>query len=167
MLETATGLEALLDSVVARVLETMFFSIVLESGPVDGLAGWPREAPGVLAAALTFRGTPSGALSLVIDEAAMRPLAAGFLGEDAEAIAARQVGEMACELANMLCGAMVSTLETRMSFELASPGLVTPEEALAVRAGAGVRRSFALEDGTLTVVLHLAGVPHLAGDERA
>jgi len=144
------NLDALLDTVVATVLETMFFSETSGETSPESDAGSPR-----LAAALTFRGCPSGELALAITTAAMRPLAAGFLGEDEADLPERQVGEMACELANMLCGSMVSHLETQMSFDLGSPLLMSPEVALAPRAGRTARKSWAIDRGTLTVVLSL------------
>ena len=73
-------------------------------------------------------------------------------------ISNRQTGEMACELANMLCGAAVSYLETTNSFDLSSPELVAPEslEAVENHGGLSARESFSLENGTLTVVLRLS-----------
>lgn len=147
-IQAGQDLAALLGKVVETVLETMFFASPWGPAGEDSDAGQPR-----VAAKLAFRGSPSGELALSITTAAIRPLAAGFLGEDE--VTEQQVGEMACELANMLCGSVVSYLETKMSFALGSPRLVTPEAALAGEADA--RRSFEMEHGTLTVVLRLGG----------
>ncbi|MBY0504887.1 MAG: chemotaxis protein CheX [Bryobacteraceae bacterium] len=148
MLEPATRIDEQLGSVTRAVLETMFFTEPGGLTTEDSDLALPR-----LAVMLRFRGSPSGDLSLSVTRAAMAPLAAAFLGEDE--VSPTQVDEMACELANMLCGSLVSRLETRMSFDLSSPTLITPEAALAPRAGEVSRQSCELAHGTLTVVLSL------------
>jgi hypothetical protein len=56
-----------------------------------------------------------------------------------------------CELANMLCGSLLSRWERDSRFELGPPELDLP--GAAIPESAAVRRSFALEDGVLSVWL--------------
>src|SRR5271165_5274170 len=109
--------DQLLAGAVDDVLETMFFSAPF--GPAE-----PETGTEVLAARVAFHGRPSGALGVRLSAASARILAAGFLGEDEETLADAQPGEVVCELANMLCGSLVSKIESEESFDLASPELV-------------------------------------------
>jgi CheY-specific phosphatase CheX len=145
-------LDGLLASALDAVLETMFFSASMGPGEPLDLAD-----PGLLAARLSFHGNPSGNLAVCISADAARPLAAGFLGADEPAVPDSQIGEVVCEMANMLCGSVVSSLESGQSFDLSAPELVSAETVLAEKTGPGIwtRQSVALETGTLTVTLEL------------
>jgi chemotaxis phosphatase CheX-like protein len=136
----------LISESVDGVLETMFFSAPL--GPAE-----PEPGDAVLEARLAFQGHPSGNLDVRISERSARLLAAGFLGEDEETLTDSQPGE----LANMLCGSLVSRLETEESFELASPELVIASAAAvaAPEDPPSACKSFELENGILTVTLRL------------
>jgi CheY-specific phosphatase CheX len=155
--------DELVSGAVESVLETMFFSIPL--GPAE-----PETGAAVLEARLAFHGRPSGILGVRLSAASARILAAGFLGEDEETLTDAQPGEVVCELANMLCGSLVSRLESEESFDLSSPELV-PAGSLAdagseplttarqsAQAASVVRvfsESFELENGILSVTLQL------------
>lgn len=137
---------------VNTVLETMFFSAPL--GPAE-----PEFGDGVLKARLVFRGRPGGTLSLSVSAPGARMLAADFLGEDAETMAESAPGEVVCELANMICGRLLSQLENRETFQLETPELVVaPGDEHHPSACVAVRQSFQFEGGILSVTLHL-GVP--------
>jgi hypothetical protein len=136
----------LIDEAVDTVLETMFFSAT--DGP-----GEPDCGGDVLEASLAFAGRPSGTLDVRLSAASACLLAAAFLGEDEASLTPTQPGEVLCELANMLCGALLSRLDGDEVFHLGSPRLVAPAET--TPAG-GTARSFALEGGTLTVTWQLA-----------
>lgn len=140
----------LLSEAVDIVLETMFFSAPL--GPAEEETG-----DAVLEARLSFHGLPSGTLTVRLSEASARILAAGFLGEDEETLTDSQAGQVVCELANMLCGSLVSKLESEERFDLDSPELIRPrsEDAANQQAPLVARQSFELENGILTVTLHL------------
>ena len=142
-------LDQLLLGAVEAVLETMFFAAPL--GPAE-----PETGAGVRRVRLAFRGAPSGTLEVRLSEASARLLAAGFLGEDEEALTDSQPGEVVCELANMLCGSFVSGLEGEENFELGSPELAAGgEEAAEAETPPSVRQSYQLENGVLTVTVHL------------
>ncbi len=140
--------DRLISEAVDTVLETMFFSAPL--GPAQ-----PETGAEVFEARLGFRGRPSGTLSVRLSRASARLLAAGFLGEDEDRLTDAQPGQAVCELANMVCGWLVSKLEREQSFELASPALVPAGGEDSVSNSPAARQSFELEDGILTVTLHL------------
>ena len=130
------------------VLEKMFFAQPLEE-PAGDLPG------AVLAVKLAFEGAPSGALTLTVTEDAARQIAADFLGEDENEISGRKVEEVTCELANMICGSVLSRVESQATFRLASPQLLAAEAwRLDPHPGeARVVHSVALEKGKLTAVM--------------
>lgn len=148
-------LNQLLLTSVDTILETMFFTESLGPGECQE----SLEA-NLLAARISFQGSPSGTMAVCLPTDAARPLASGFLGEDEPAVSESQIGEVVCELANMVCGSVVSKLESRQSFDLSSPELVPPGAVLGEKTSAGpwARETVALETGTLTVTLELEGV---------
>jgi CheY-specific phosphatase CheX len=115
-------IETALAAASAEVLETMFFAEVLGAAP--------PPAAGI-AARVVFRGSPPGAFSMAIDSAAARALAAGFLALDESELSEPRVGEVVCELANMICGSVLSRLEPDAAFELLHPELIAPVAAAA------------------------------------
>jgi len=108
-----------------EVLETMFFTAVYGPAQADGPPAEPR-----VAARLDFEGTPSGALTLSVSEPAARALAANFLasGDEAGPLPVSQLGSVVCELANMICGSLLSHVKIEEHFRLSSPELL-PEGA--------------------------------------
>lgn len=143
-------LQPLLAQTVTEVLETMFFTAPL--GPCEEETGGTA-----LEARLHFRGALPGSFSVRISEAAARNLAAGFLGEDNDALGARQIEQVIRELANMLCGSLVSKLEREEPFELDPPELLGAASAEPQGNPPAAQQSFAIEDGALTLSLHLDG----------
>jgi hypothetical protein len=147
---TERNFERLIAEVVEVVLETMFFSAPWGSAE-------PETGGSVLESRLAFRGRPSGTFDVCLSEHGARLLAAGFLGEDEEMLTDSQTGEVVCELANMLCGSLVSKLQSDRSFDLGSPRLVPFGSGIAAGSAPPpvARQSFAIEGGTLTVTLNL------------
>ena len=144
------NLDRLISDSVSAVLETMFFSSPL--GPAE-----PETGPAVLEARLAFRGSPSGQLGLRISMPSARLLAAGFLGEDEDALTGAQPGQVVCEMANMMCGSLLSKLESSERFDLATPELLPAAgeadfDSLTVPL---VCKTFQLENGILTIDLYL------------
>ncbi len=110
-----------LQPAVTEVLETMFFTSVLDSCSCGGL---PVGVPALLSC-LSFRGQPAGIFEIGITLDAARSLAAGFLGAEEPDISDARTGEVVCELANMLCGSVLSRVGGDFTFELSHPELVT------------------------------------------
>jgi CheY-specific phosphatase CheX len=143
--------EALLKSALrestVEVLETMFFISDMEAAAVPEAA---TPAP-QLAVHMTFAGSPSGWLALRADKATARSIAADFLGDDESGVTDQQAGEMICELANMICGSVLSRTGCDATYSLSSPRLTPPAER-AEPQDACVHR-MALTKGALTVFM--------------
>ncbi len=107
----------LLSESAAATLETMFFAAP------DQVSMDPRRPSGeLLAVRLTFQGAPPGRFGLVASEPVARTLAANFIGcEDAGSLLPTQVAGVIGELANMMCGAVLSELESDANFDLEAP----------------------------------------------
>ena len=140
------GFNQFLAPAVSAVLETMFFSEPMESSDRD-----PSEKQ--LEARVCFAGEETGALAVRISEASARSLAASFLGESEESLTASQITLVVCELANMLCGWIVSKMDCPGYFTLGSPVIVRPSTELSSEI-AEFEQSFAVEGGTLSVSLY-------------
>ena len=120
----------------------MFFACVYDE--VEGV-----EAAGRIEARLGFAGQWPGEFRLGITPEAARGIAAGFLGvEDETEVSESQIGDVVCEVTNMVCGSALSRLGADMAFDLEPPRLVAPDEA-ACQGGCAVR-TFDLGNGTLT-----------------
>lgn len=147
---TAPKFDQLLAAAIDSVLETMFFTAA--SGPAE-----PQKDGAVLRCRIGFRGSPSGAVGLCISERSAKLLSTGFLGEEEETLTASQTGHVVCELANMICGSLVSKLESEENFYLSSPELVPAGSGIVddCELPAAACQSFELEGGTLTVTLSL------------
>jgi CheY-specific phosphatase CheX len=83
-----------------------------------------------------------------------RVVGAGFLGSEEMEVSDSQAEEVVCELANMICGSVLSRLESQETFRITHPELVPPERGAGFD-GAGISRWFDLGDGILTVLLEL------------
>jgi len=137
--------EQMLSTAAEQVLETMFFAAVYGPAP----EGEPADAPR-FAARLGFEGTPSGILTIGVSRPAAHTLAANFLAVDGEdGLTDAQVGGVVCELANMICGALLSHVEGEEHFRLSSPELL-PDAA---PAACQHHQSLDLGDGTLDLWL--------------
>ena len=74
-------------------------------------------------ARLLFEGEPSGSLDLSVALTAARSISADFLGVDQQEVSERQIADVVCELANMICGAVLSRVELA-TFHLRAPAIV-------------------------------------------
>lgn len=145
--------QALRDSV-TEVLEKMFFVEMLRELP-DGAAG---ESPAEeIAAGLTFEGERSGAFLLRLTTVAARQIAADFLGIDEPEVSDTQTSDVVRELANMICGSVLSRLESAATFRLAEPRIVPPSKEIAGNP-AYIHYAAELPNGRLIVSLG-AGIP--------
>ena len=135
----------------ADVLETMFFSPVMAEAALDEAMSAPA-----LAARLRFSGEREGTFAVRISTSAAESMAANFLGEETEQPASGQVQDVVCELTNMLCGSVLSRLDSKAHFDLGHPELV---DALEAATPDSVSRAFELGDGAVAVFLHLDAKP--------
>jgi CheY-specific phosphatase CheX len=126
------------------VLEKMFFirdmggSTPADSGPMPEIT-----------VSLTFEGVPPGWLTLCAGKDAARSIAADFLGEEKETVTDQQAEEVVCELANMICGSVLSRTESDATFHLSSPAVTRLEDW--PDAGDAAIHRVALGNGAITI----------------
>ena len=158
MLETALRVDEIgqiLTAATEEVLETMFFTGLI--GPAE-----PSGEPG-LAALVAFRGAPSGVCGVRMSEAAARDVAANFVGAEVEELEPAQIEQVVCEFANMICGSVVSRLESAVQIELDPPRLVAAGDFNQPPDANGAEIWFELEKGTLGLMLSLGPMPGAGG----
>jgi CheY-specific phosphatase CheX len=107
-----------LEESAGEVLEKMFFIGALEERGSD-TQPYPE-----ITTRVNFEGSPSGALTMRVAAAAARSIAADFLGCEKSSLSEAQVDEVMCELANMICGSVLSRTESETTFRLLSPVIV-------------------------------------------
>lgn len=73
---------------------------------------------------LRYSGDISGSFGLSLEQVTAKSLAANFLGEEVEDISTKEVQEVVGELANMLCGSVMSRVEGENKFVLSHPEAV-------------------------------------------
>src|ERR1017187_5958667 len=120
-LVTDTTIHTALSSAVAEVLDCMFFLEVL------GEIAEPPPRDETVTVQVSFEGDPPGHFQMRIGRPAANAVAADFLGEDLESLSARQSADVTLELANMICGAVLSRIESRAVFRLGSPQIVADD----------------------------------------
>ena len=142
-----TALSAALEESVADILEKMFFIPAVSSAPAVSSGGLPE-----IAAQLSFLGEPSGILTLRVSQDLARSIGADFLGVDMDEVSQQQVEQVICELANMICGSVLSRARGATTFHLLAPAIVPlvlppadPERAAS--------HTVTVDGGSLTVVL--------------
>jgi CheY-specific phosphatase CheX len=143
------ALERALTECTEEVLEQMFFAQPVEETvpPDSAQAGDPSH----LSVDVGFTGEPSGRLLLRISKAAARSIAADFLAEDEAVLSEEQVAEVICELANIICGSVLTRIESRTSFRLGSPRLLFQVSEPEMRPSAV--RSLDLWNGNITIAM--------------
>jgi len=125
-----------------NVMETMFFTTINGDASPEQTMGNARTAQ------LSFEGDPSGIFAVSISLNSARQIAANFLGvEDAETLDETQIDDVVCEMANMLCGSVLSGVRSGAHFDLAHPELIHGE---ADPPAGALCSHLELEDGMLT-----------------
>jgi CheY-specific phosphatase CheX len=112
-------------------LQQVFFesaSEVLETMCFVGVLGEQAEpaAADLISAELVFNGKPSGRFGVQVPPSTGRLIAANFLGKEAEDITDAEIEQVVGELANMICGSVLSRIEAGARFELLHPVIVPP-----------------------------------------
>jgi hypothetical protein len=145
-------LQELLAAAAVGVLETMCFTSVEAEG--EGLSPAGREpGPAMFCAETRFHGSPSGGFRVGLPVPMARAVSAGFLGLDEEEVSDAQAADVVCELANMICGSVLSRLESDTGFRIEHPELADPSRPGMENASAA--RWFDLGDGVMAVSLRL------------
>ena len=141
MRELATAL----DTITGRLLETMFYSAVL-----DLAANAPPETR--YTAMVPFSGSLEGSVCVSASPRTAAALAANFLGESGE-VSAAQAASVVGELANILCGSLLGEIERTGQFVIGAPELFDSPSASSALEEMPLRRIYELEEGTLAVGL--------------
>ena len=159
-------------SVVSEVLETMFFS---EAEPAGCEHAWLVSAP---CAWVRFEGSHCGEMQLAASMDAADAIAAGFLGLDPVELTEPVRGQVLEELANILCGALLSQLWPESKLALASPKLTVWQEwtspewtrpewlSQGAPGQAVLHRCFLLPEGMLAISIRLSSRPGQEGASR-
>ncbi len=148
--EFQSAIQMAMASAVEEVLETMCFTGVLGSEEAS-----PAESDGddeAITAALSFHGQPSGDFRVSVPRSMARGMSGCFLGEEEEAVSDAQTEQVVCELANMICGSVLSRIGGGQLYDLTHPELTGSESQPATT----VSRRFDLGDGMLTASMQLA-----------
>jgi len=150
-----------LHEAIKNVLERMFFIEALVDFDPDVL----DTEPGV-EARLAFEGAPAGWFALRLTTVAARSISADFLGIDESEVSEQQLKAVVCELANMICGSMLSQVESTVTFRLGPPRIIPAEERVERSAYTTVH-SVRIASGVLTAVLTLEGSTCSAAEKSA
>ena len=78
-----------------------------------------------MVARLSFQGDSTGFLTLRVTRVAARSVAADFLGAEESDLSEESTKEVICELANMICGSVLSRIESSAGFRLATPEIAS------------------------------------------
>lgn len=125
----------------AEVLETMCFMGVLGQSAA-------LEHGELVSAEVSFHGTPSGLFGVQVSTSTAKLIASNFLGQEAEAITEAQGEQVMGELANMICGSVLSRAEAGARFELSHPVIGQPG---AGRPPEAIHYTLELEEGFIVL----------------
>jgi hypothetical protein len=117
----ASDFATLIPEFCSEVIDSMFFAAVNGSGPRAAMPVSLLDGPPFLAFGLRFTGDVSGRFGVHLEESVARTLSANFLGQEESEISAIELSEVVGELANMLCGSVVSRIEEKSKFVLSHP----------------------------------------------
>lgn len=148
---TESTLSVSLREAVDEVLETMFF-VQNEGQPVQD-----RPLEELVASRVDFEGNPSGMLTLRITRQAARGMAADFLGQDPAELPPDRTTEVVSELANMICGAVLSRVESETTFRLSPPLTAVETGYVLTKSADAIVCRVDLPDGALSVSFDCRG----------
>ena len=125
-------------------------SVSERTSPPGGKTG-DAAAPSCTAA-LRFTDDPSGGFRVSVPRTLARAVGAGFLGCEEMEVSDPQAEGVVCELANMICGSVLSRLENKAIFQITHPEM-TPSKPDACFDGESACRWFDLGGGLLSASL--------------
>lgn len=137
-----SNLLPMVEIVTREILETMFFS---EAEPVAC-----RHSENWIAARVRFTGEPRGEMTVMLSRELALSASAGFLAEDNGEVTDEQQKQVSCELANIVCGVILSRLHPHARVSLGVPGMTSSD------FDGGVHQCFATPEGMLAVTIHMA-----------
>ncbi len=137
------NLQQALGTSLEEVLEKMFFA-----GPAEDSA--EASSPVGFSAQVAFQGSAEGRLRLRVSAAAARDMASDFLAAPAESLSESRVSEVVCEMANMLCGSVLSRAGAEGTYHLGEP---RPGFSAAPETPAAASCTMNVGSGTVTAEL--------------
>jgi CheY-specific phosphatase CheX len=143
------GYGEILQSVCSEVLETMFFS---EAMPGDCEHSWLSSAVSVR---VGFIGSHVGHMCLGVSGAAAASITSAFLALDLQEIGNLEQDQVILELANILCGAVLSRLWPESRLQLDAPQLAGWESGV----DAGLHCCLVLPEGHLSISVRWSATP--------
>jgi CheY-specific phosphatase CheX len=141
---TTTRIEDLLESAIGEVLESMCFLSVesVSAGVYEG-------DDSLVSQRLTFRGPERGSFGICVPLTTARIIASNLLGQEQIEVSESQAAEAIGEVANMICGTLLSRLHSVRAFDLTSPE--RDESSLDPEIIAnGISKTFVLDEGMIT-----------------
>lgn len=153
---------AFLFAAAQEVLETMFFTSVygISQGSATGK---------VLFSTLRFKGYPSGIVTIGLSEETVRPMAANFLGLEVDELTLNQLEQVCSELANMVCGNVLSRTAADRTFRLTHPQTtqkMVSSDAIAVNFGS-IIVNLDVENGVFTSQIDFDSASHDQHEENS
>jgi hypothetical protein len=104
---------------------------------------------------LEFSGPCQGSFGVRVAKPAARLLGSSFLGQDIEEEDDVQPGEIVGEIANMICGAVLSRMEPNLAFALSPPYDDQDSSRSAPPSPTRMELAFELEEGRLFAWLEI------------
>jgi CheY-specific phosphatase CheX len=114
---TGTDIRPCMEDAVSEVLEAMCF--ISSEGQTDDEEG--NYQSDWICGELSFAGPTSGSFGIAVSPATAAVMAANFLGEEESLLSKEQTLEVVCEMANMICGALLSHYDPKNAFTLSPP----------------------------------------------
>ena len=141
---TATRIEDLLESAIGEVLESMCF-LSVDSVSAEIYEGDDSR----VSQRLTFRGPERGSFGILVPLATARIIASNLLGQEQSEVSEIQAAEAIGEVANMICGTLLSRLHSVRAFDLTSPERDAGSLDMTMLANA-ISKTFVLDEGMMT-----------------
>jgi chemotaxis protein CheY-P-specific phosphatase CheC len=147
----ANDFQPFMEKAVTEVFESMCF--ITTEGEASEKALPPQHD--LVCGKLDFEGVPSGNFGIAIPATAAATIAANFLGEDDTDLTSEQIANVVCELANMVCGTLLASVEPLKKFTLSSPR----QECTGIQNSPNIDRvasTYSLDEGYIYTWLEIA-----------
>ena len=144
-------LESILTESCAEVLETMCFASIL--GDEGSKMNVDTDC---IYSQLSFKGVRCGEFGISAPAVTSNSLAAAFLGLDEDSVTQTQSEQVLCELANMICGAVLSRMDHDAIFELSYPEIITCPAAREEMPKAATK-NLQMDSGSVALSLNVSG----------
>ena len=142
--------EELLVSCAETALEVMFFTATV--APAESFEQMPGDC---LRARVDFLSNPSGYLEAAVGRYTANRLAANMAGIEVDELEDEQAEQTVCELANVICGYVLSKSGEDRGFKLLEPRLISAAKEPWPQLATLVRRRIETECGSIWLAISL------------